>query len=367
MSKSKKSTKVAPNKKNKSDRVRPASSISLNNSNSTSPTTTIELANVIPEADLPLRIRASIEEIFGRYDADGNGSIDSVELEALLRDVNNLAGGTTVELEKEAQEVLSAIGKDKGQEGGLAVDKEDFIEWTLSKLLKGYGGGLLKQDRTKPGRKLSKALPQQLERFLSSMGKVSMQIASASSDTPRLCRDFRRYLPHEMPTNMSSGGAAINLKLVDQGVGRREHDDAGEQKKTGSRPTTPAMSIHQTEAQGTIRVACELLHLQIGLRILFEQFGHHDKTINAGMTLEDVHDVFRKLPIFYEKVKTAFSSQQTTELELSLPNICTAADVPKVFRALDANGNGKIEMREFSDWFVAGSIRTPQQQVSFYC
>ena len=50
---------------------------------------------------------------------------------------------------------------------------------------------------------------------------------------------------------------------------------------------------------------------------------------------------------------------------MSLPNICTFDDAPHVFAALDGNGNGKVEMREFSDWFVAGSIRTPEQQMIF--
>ena len=51
------------------------------------------------------------------------------------------------------------------------------------------------------------------------------------------------------------------------------------------------------------------------------------------------------------------------ELEASMPNICTRADVPNIFSALDANKNGKIELREFSEWFIAGSLRPVAKQV----
>ena len=370
------STKVVPKKKKKSSAVLPVAESNSNNSNNPSnppPTTTTNQID-----DIAARVGASIEDIFGRYDVDNNGNIDAVELEALLNDVNHMAGDkASANLEQEVQEVLKAIGTTK-EDGIMSIEKEAFIEWTLSRLIKGYGGGISKsiKDPKKPARKMSRALPHQLERFLSSMGKVSLQIAAASSTTPRLYRDFRRYLPHELSAKPNN-----NVKLVNK-AGPIRPKSAGlpntkagtssaasapsaspTPSSTASQPITPAMSIHQVEARGTVKVACALLHLQLGLRILFEQFGHHDKTIDAGMTMNDVGDVFRKLPIYYEKVKSALNSKEATELELSLPNICTVADAAKVFRALDANGNGKIEMREFSDWFVAGSIRTPQQQV----
>ena len=410
-----KSTKVLPQKKKKSSAVRPVEANTTTTTTTTATTTkntnspkstsvNVGSSNTSSIDDVASRVAASIEHIFDRYDADCNGNIDSIELEALLKDVNHMAGGNESNLTQEVQEVLNAIGtqKENSDVDGLSINKDAFVEWTLTKLIKGYGGGLHNNsgENRKPKRKMSKALPLQLERFLSSMGKVSLQIAAASSTTPRLYRDFRRYLPSEMPSKPTY--KKVNLKLVNSGLNKnlpvvepkttispasttvsemeetKETKETQETKKertttgtTGttetkekSRPNTPAMSIYQAEARGTIKAACAMLHLQVGLRTLFEQFGHHDQKLDAGMEISDIADVFCKLPIFYEKVKTALKPKEIQQLEVSLPNICTAADVPNVFRALDGNGNGKIEMREFSDWFVAGSIRSAEQQVN---
>jgi len=354
------STKVLPTFKSKTAQVRPVSPtsslLSPSSTTSTSPaSTSVTVTNGAKIDTLAAGVRASIEEIFGRYDVDGNGSIDAAELEALLTDVNKTAEKGNENLQEEVQEILSALGKQNESTNALEIDKNKFVEWTLTKLVKGYGGGLNESDPNNPMRRMSTALPVQLERFLSSMGKVSMQIAAASSHTPKLCRDFRRYLPNEIPQNQMS---SINLGPL---ATKSESTDSS--SSSTSRPTTPATAISKFESQGDIEVACEMLHLQLGLRVLFEQFGHHDKAINDGMTENDLRDIFIKLPIFYEKVKLALKPEEVAELELSLPNICTTEDAPKVFRALDGNGNGKIEMREFSDWFVAGSIRSAKQQV----
>ena len=351
------STKVLPTFKSKTAQVRPVSPtsplLSPSSSTSTSPAlTSVTVTNGANIDTLAAGVRASIEEIFGRYDVDGNGSIDAAELEALLTDVNITAEKGNENLQQEVQEILSALGKQNELTNALEIDKNKFVEWTLTKLVKGYGGGLNQSDPNNPKRRMSTALPVQLERFLSSIGKVSMQIAAASSHTPKLCRDFRRYLPNEIPQNQMS---SINLGPL---ATKSESSSS-----STSRPTTPATAISKFESEGDIEVACEMLHLQLGLRVLFEQFGHHDKAINDGMTENDLRDIFIKLPIFYEKVKLALKPEEVAELELSLPNICTTEDAPKVFRALDGNGNGKIEMREFSDWFVAGSIRSAKQQV----
>ena len=199
-----KSTKVLPQKKKKSSAVRPVEANTITTTTTTTTATTtkntsspkstsvnVGSSDTSSIDDVASRVAASIEHIFDRYDADCNGNIDSVELEALLKDVNRMAGGNEFNLTQEVQEVLNAIGteKENSDVDGLSINKDAFVEWTLTKLIKGYGGGLhTDSENRKPKRKLSKALPLQLERFLSSMGKVSLQIAAASSTTPRLYR-----------------------------------------------------------------------------------------------------------------------------------------------------------------------------------
>ena len=86
--------------------------------------------------------------------------------------------------------------------------------------------------------------------------------------------------------------------------------------------------------------------------------------LSLSLYFVGLHFFFHAMKRLHERrVKLALKPEEVAELELSLPNICTTEDAPKVFRALDGNGNGKIEMREFSDWFVAGSIRSAKQQV----
>ena len=82
------------------------------------------------------------------------------------------------------------------------------------------------------------------------------------------------------------------------------------------------------------------------------------------MTLTDMTHFIEMLPVFFGKVRNGLSLTELAELEASMPNICTCADVPKIFSALDSNSNGKIELREFSEWFIAGSMRSAEKQVS---
>ena len=127
------STKVLPMFKSKTAQVRPVSPtsplLSPSSSTSTSPAlTSVTVTNGANIDTLAAGVRASIEEIFGRYDVDGNGSIDAAELEALLTDVNITAEKGNENLQQEVQEILSALGKQNELTNALEIDKNKFVE-----------------------------------------------------------------------------------------------------------------------------------------------------------------------------------------------------------------------------------------------
>ena len=266
-------------------------------------------------------LKQGLRQLFRQYDADGNGHIDQNELWAMLIEVS-LASGDKREVgsrfsKEDAQAVMAALDED----GNGMVEEDEMVEWVLS------GLGRPKEDRKAFAQ--SSELAMRLDIFLTACGKLGMRFAKLK------------------PTPV--GGLAKTSAVVPV------QSTAPAKKKVN-----PALTAI-TEASSDVAGACELLQLQAGLRVLFLEFA----SLNQGLNVEAVKQFFRILPKQYQSIEDFCTPKEKSEICQSLPNICTDEDAQRVFNALDTDKSGFIDMDEWIQWFVAGSLRDPQKQMTF--
>ena len=273
-------------------------------------------------------ITDGLTKLFRQYDIDGNGHIDERELWAMLTEVIIASGvGKEGFTEDDAKTVMAALDNDNNG----TVEEAELVEWVISGLKRPLA------DR----KQFAKSSPfaSRLDQFLTACGLL----ASRFSKLP---------VPKNSP---KPNGKKTPVPTPDRATKVRPST-----KKDPNAPNNVLIAINR--ASSTISGACDLLQLQCGLRLLFTHF--HVST-SGMLDSKGVADIFEILPSEFERIKNSCSPEEVSEIGLSLPNICNQSDAPRVFAALDEDKSGSIDMDEFIQWFVAGSLRDPHKQVAF--
>ena len=212
------------------------------------------------------------------------------------------------------------------EDGNGTVEKAELVEWVLSGLKRPIA------DR----RAFAKTSPfaSRLDQFLTACGLLASRFAKLP---------VAKGSPKKKPKSFSNN---------DQGKSSKKDDN--------STPKSVLVAINR--ASSTVSGACDLLQLQCGLRLLFVHFN-----VSSAGTLDcdGVANIFDVLPAEFERIKESCSPEEINEITTSLPNICNRDDAPRVFDALDEDKSGSIDIDEFIQWFVAGSLRDPHKQVAF--
>ncbi len=266
-------------------------------------------------------LKEGLRKLFRQYDADGNGHIDQNELWAMLIEVTLAGGGkgksSSSFSEEDAESVMASLDED----GNGTVEEDEMVEWVIS--------GLARPDEERQAFAQSGELAMRLDNFLTACGKLGERFSKLKS------------APAD---NSARKSAVIPVQTK-----------APEKKQVNS----ALRAI--TAASSDITGACDLLQLQAGLRVLFLQFS----SLKQGLDVEAVKLFFRILPKQYSRIENICTPDEKTEIAQSLPNICTDGDAQRVFNALDTDQSGFIDMDEWIQWFVAGSLRDPQKQMAF--
>lgn len=266
-------------------------------------------------------LKEGLRKLFRQYDADGNGHIDQNELWAMLIEVTIAGGGkgksSSNFSEEDAESVMASLDED----GNGTVEEDEMVDWVIS--------GLARPDEERQAFAQSGELAMRLDNFLTACGKLGERFSKLKS------------APAD---NSARKSAVIPVQTK-----------APEKKQVNS----ALRAI--TAASSDITGACDLLQLQAGLRVLFLQFS----SMKQGLDVEAVKLFFRILPKQYSRIENICTPDEKTEIAQSLPNICTDGDAQRVFNALDTDQSGFIDMDEWIQWFVAGSLRDPQKQMAF--
>ena len=278
-------------------------------------------------------LRKGLRRLFQQYDVDGNGHIDERELWAMLTEVVIASGvGTDGFTEDDATTVMHSLDDD----GNGTCEQEELVEWCVS--------GLKRPAKDRKQFAKSSPFAFRLDQFLTACGLLAARFSSLPSppgSPPGSTRDGNasKKQPPTMPQTTNSP-----TKVTPVNNGRRN----------------PLAAINQ--ASSTISGACDLLQLQCGLRVLFT---HFNVSTTGELNCDSVADIFEVLPNEFAQIKMNCTPEEISEIELSMPNICTREDAPRVFSALDEDKSGSIEMDEFIQWFVAGSLRDSKKQMAF--
>ena len=268
-------------------------------------------------------MKGGLRTLFRQYDVDGNGHIDERELWAMLTEVIIASGvGKEGFSEEDAKTVMSALDDDDNG----TVEETELVDWVVS--------GLKRPAADRESFARSSSFASRLNQFLTACGMLATKFANLpkqqdSSDTKR----------DKTPISPTKIGPSKTLKEP---------------------PKTVLIAINQ--ASSTISGACDLLQLQSGLRLLFM---HFNVSKSGCLDVAGVADIFDILPLEFERIKSSCSPEEIDEIAVSLPNICNRGDSKRVFEALDEDRSGLIDMDEWIQWFVAGSLRDPSKQVAF--
>ena len=280
-------------------------------------------------------MRNGLRTLFRQYDVDGNGHIDERELWAMLTEVIIASGvGKEGFTEEDAKTVMHALDEDSNG----TVEESELVEWVIS--------GLKRPVLDRKAFAKSSAFASRLDQFLTACGLLATRFAN---------------LPSSQANNsgtQAQGVGAVSTSLSASPTKVRPSSNSNSKK--GVPPKTVLIAINR--ASSTISGACDLLQLQCGLRLLFMHFN----VSKAGtLNCDGVANIFDILPTEFERIEKNCSPEEISEIALSLPNICTRDDAQRVFDALDEDKSGMIDMDEWIQWFVAGSLRDPTKQLAF--
>jgi Ca2+-binding EF-hand superfamily protein len=267
-------------------------------------------------------LRGGLTELYRQYDVDNNGHIDENELWAMLTEVIIASGvGKEGFTKEDAKTVMAALDEDSNG----SVEENELVDWVLQ--------GLKRPLADRKAFAKTSPFANRLDQFLTACGLLGTRFAKLSKN--------------------NSAKKGVSSKKVSPETNKSETKE--QQAKT-------SVLVAINRASSTISGACDLLQLQCGLRILFMRF-HVSK--NATLDCDAVASIFDILPTQYDNIKETCSPEEAAEICSSLSNICTREDAPRVFQALDEDESGSIDIDEFIQWFVAGSLRDPSKQVEF--
>lgn len=273
-------------------------------------------------------MKDGLSKLYHQYDIDGDGHIDERELWAMLTEVIIASGvGKEGFTEEDAKTVMAALDED----GNGTVEEGELVEWVVS--------GLKRPIADRKAFAKTSPFASRLDQFLTACGLL----ASRFSKLP-----------------VSKGSSKKKTKTFSNENNEGESSRKEESKDDSSAAKSVLVAINR--ASSTVSGACDLLQLQCGLRLLFM---HFNVTQAGCLDCDGVANIFEVLPAEFERIKESCSPEEINEITVSLPNICNRDDAPRVFDALDEDKSGSIDIDEFIQWFVAGSLRDPHKQVAF--
>ena len=291
-------------------------------------------------------LRSGLVKLFRQYDVDGNGHIDERELWAMLTEVVIASGqGKEGFDEADAKTVMVALDND----GNGSVEEDELVEWVLA--------GLARPSSERKRFAKTSAFAARLDSFLTACEMLAKRFSKVplsgtktgpETDSPRGART---------KASGRNRGQAKQPGTKPQSIPARKPHPPGQPE---SKPNSVAAMINRASAD--IDGACDLLQLQCGLRLLFTHFNvSKDGTLDA----KGVGRIFDVLPREFMRIQSICTPEEVSEISMSLPNICTQEDAPRVFNALDSDKSGSIDMDEWIQWFVAGSLRDGAKQMAF--